>query len=102
MSVYVLHFEPPYRHARHYVGFTPRTAEARLEDHVHGRGSPLVKAAADAGSEIKIAQVWEGASRTFERHVKNRADVPRWCPCCNRHERPMPQPEKESADARRH
>ena len=70
MTVYVLHFEPPYKHAKHY----------------NGDGSPLVKAAKAKGREIILAHVFEGplADRNFERRLKRRKDVCQWCPICGR------------------
>jgi len=83
MAVYVLHFDPPYRHARHYIGFTvEKTPDRRLWQHLNGRGSPLVKAAVAAGCEVRVAAFWRSGTRTFERWLKRRADVYKWCPCC--------------------
>lgn len=82
MAVYVLHIEPPYKHAKHYIGFTTRSFEARIADHLSGRGSPLVKAAIDAGCSVTLAHKWSCGTRGFERHLKNRKEAPRWCKCC--------------------
>lgn len=91
-AVYVLHFEPPLKHARHYVGFTDQAdVAARLDDHLTGRGSPLVKAAVNAGSRVELAHVFVGADRAFERRIKKSTDVCRWCRLCGRKERKAPQ-----------
>lgn len=82
MAVYVLHIEPPYRHARHYVGFTERSFEERLDDHLSGRGSPLIRAAVAAGCSVMLAIGWDDGTRRFERILKKRKDCPNWCPCC--------------------
>ena len=72
MSVYLLHFDPSYQHAAHYIGYChDDTPERRLEQHLSGRGSPLVKAAVAAGSKVHVAHFFQGASRTFERKLKN-------------------------------
>ena len=35
MSVYLLHFDPPYRHAKHYLGYTKaESVKARFERHL--------------------------------------------------------------------
>lgn len=92
MAVYVLHFDPPFRRARHYVGFTDQADIAdRFLEHVNGRGSPLVKAAVAAGSRVEIAHVFVDGDRTFERRIKRSTDVSRWCRLCGRHERPPPR-----------
>jgi hypothetical protein len=42
---YLLQFQPAYRHARHYIGWTRDDVDARIAQHLAGRGSPLVQAA---------------------------------------------------------
>ncbi len=39
--VYLIHLSHPYRHARHYLGWT-QNLEHRLAEHRAGRGSPLL------------------------------------------------------------
>jgi len=91
-AVYVLHFDPPFQHAAHYIGFTEHEDVAtRLVEHLNGRGSPLVKAAVAVGSHVEIAHVFVNGTRTFERRIKNRADVGRWCRCCGKGARPVPR-----------
>ena len=94
MTVYVLHFDPPYKHASHYIGFTTsEDGRGRVFEHLRKQGSPLVKAALLAGSSITVAHVFQGdtADRNFERQLKNRKDVANWCPCCGRGTRPIPK-----------
>lgn len=100
MTVYVLHFEPPYLHARHYVGFTPdANADRRVGEHLAAgsKGSPLVAAAVRAGCEVKLAHAFPGAGRDFEANLKARRDVRKWCPCCATAGRPLPDPSRISA-----
>lgn len=96
MTVYVLHFDPPYKHARHYIGFCEKEVNTRLATHCNGNGNPLVKAAVAAGSKITVAHVFKGADRTFERKLKNRRDVCKWCRLCKRKQRSVPKWEKEN------
>jgi hypothetical protein len=49
-TVYVLHFEPAYKHAQHYVGWTAGEVTERIAVHLQGRGSPLVRAAVEAST----------------------------------------------------
>jgi hypothetical protein len=65
-TVYLLHFERPYYHARHYLGFTTRI-KGRLSEHLRGDGSGLVRAVAQAGIEIFVARTWENVTPSFER-----------------------------------
>jgi len=91
-AVYVLHFTPPFKHARHYIGWTDQEdIAARLDEHVKGKGSRLVKAAVAAGTKIEIAHVLIGADRHFERRIKRRKDVCTWCRICGAKKRPVPK-----------
>jgi hypothetical protein len=54
-TVYVLHFDPPYKHAQHYVGWTEGDVIERIAVHLQGRGSPLIRAAVAAGVYVQLA-----------------------------------------------
>lgn len=102
MTVYVLHLDPPLRHARHYVGYTPDAdAGRRVAEHLRGVGNPLVKAALAAGSVVSLAHEFPGAGRDFERNIKNRKDVRCWCALCAEGRRPVPDPSRLTARFRR-
>ena len=80
-TVYLLHFERPYKHARHYLGFA-EDLERRLELHRAGRGARLVEVVVAAGIGFQLVRTWEG-DRTLERVLKNRHNAPaRLCPLC--------------------
>lgn len=82
MTVYLLHFERPYFHARHYLGWTDNGVETRVTQHLCGDGSPLVRAVVNAGIPVTLARTWQG-DRTLERTLKNSKAVPRnFCPIC--------------------
>lgn len=92
MGVYVLCFERPVAHAKHYIGFVVGGAEAkdrRLKRHLAGRGNPLVCEAGKRGA-VRTAKFWAGGCRNFERWLKNRRDVSNWCPICARGKRSIP------------
>lgn len=80
-TVYLLHFEAPYRHARHYLGFT-MDLTARLEEHARGGGARLMAVIAAAGIGFQLARTWVG-SRSLERKIKKRKESPALCPLCN-------------------
>lgn len=84
-TCYLLHFDPPYRHAGHYIGWT-EDLEGRLRDHLSGRGSPLVRAAVEAGSLVVVARLWPDRDRRFERRLHN-THGSRLCPRCRKEER---------------
>jgi len=87
-AVYLLHFEPSFKHAGRYVGWTGVTddesplaaVQARYRQHVTGKGSPLVKAAVEAGCAVVIARVWADRDRHFERSIKEGKNASRLDP----------------------
>lgn len=85
-SGYLLHFDPPYKHARHYLGYVHggvENIESRLEYHLAGHGSRLVRAAVAAGCEVRVVRTWHPFDRDTERLIKKRKCTPRLCPVCN-------------------
>jgi hypothetical protein len=82
-GLYLLHFDPRYKHAGHYLGYADDIAR-RVQEHLScgSKSSPLVKAAVEAGCDIQIARVWPGGSRTEERRLKNVGSLVRQCPTC--------------------
>lgn len=83
--IYLIHFHRRYKHAGHYLGFTPtlETLRSRLRDHRNGNGSRLMAVIALAGITWQLARVWRGefADRTKERSMKTRS-LDRYCPIC--------------------
>jgi len=79
--VYLLHFDRPYHHARHYVGFTQYLGR-RVKRHLAGKGSPLIEAASKAGIEITLARVWHNVTGRFERRIHNMQQTKLLCPLC--------------------
>ena len=78
--LYLLHFDPPYRHAGHYLGYT-EDLEGRLARHKRGKGGVLIKAAVRAGCSVVVARTWGNGSRDEERRLKGRSLRP-LCPIC--------------------
>ena len=93
-GVYLLHFEPRYKHAGHYLGYADDIGRRVYEHEISGSGSRLVDAARAAGVNIHLARTWPGADRNFERKLKGRKLQPdgphsahtgslkRHCPIC--------------------
>ncbi len=82
--VYLLHFEPRYKHAGHYIGWCENNVAARLARHLAGTGGRLPHVAHLAGCSVYVARTWVG-DRTLERTLKNRKSAPRMCPVCSAH-----------------
>ncbi len=81
MAVYLIHFNRPLQHARHYLGFTDNLAD-RLESHRQGRGARLIQVITEQGIDWVLARVWPEGDRKLERQLKNRKESPRLCPIC--------------------
>lgn len=82
-GLYLLHFEPRYRHAGHYLGYAS-SIERRVAEHLAcgSHSSPLVRAALAAGSVVTVARTWPGETRTTERRLKRQGGLSRHCPTC--------------------
>ena len=100
-TIYVLHFDPPYtagigdtgrtKTAGHYVGSCAGDVLERVEQHIAGTGSPLVRAAVAAGSKVLLAATMPGG-RQDERRIKRTHHRERWCPYCT--PAPLTEPPK--------
>lgn len=84
-TVYLLHFDRPYRHAAHYTGWT-RDLQGRLACHETGRGARLIAVIQQAGIGWTLARTWRG-SRATERALKRQGGASRRCPLCGIHPR---------------
>jgi predicted GIY-YIG superfamily endonuclease len=78
-TVYLLHFTSPYKHARHYRGWTS-DLPARLAEHRAGRGARLMTVIRGAGIGFIVAKT-EPGTRARERQLKQRG-AGRDCPVC--------------------
>jgi hypothetical protein len=79
--VYLLHFDRPLAHARHYVGVDlDGDPHRRLAEHLAGQGSPLVRAVVAAGIGVDLVLSAPG-DRKLERRWHNRHGT-RICPRC--------------------
>jgi predicted GIY-YIG superfamily endonuclease len=78
--VYLLHFDRPYRHARHYLGWTS-SLPGRVTDHANGRGARLVAVITASGIGWQLARTWTG-DRNRERQLKRQGGASRRCPVC--------------------
>ena len=72
-TIYLLHFHQPYRHARHYAGWT-------------GNGARLITVIRHAGIGFTLARTCTG-DRTKERAIKRAGGPVRYCPLCTTHPR---------------
>jgi predicted GIY-YIG superfamily endonuclease len=83
-TVYLLHFDRPYRHARHYTGWAT-DLDTRLAEHAAGRGARLLAVAHAAGIGWTLARTWPDTTRHTERALKHQGGASRRCPLCGIH-----------------
>ena len=79
--VYLIHFDKPYMHAQHYLGWA-HDFEARMLRHRAGRGSNLLKVIQNAGIDWQVVRVWEPADPRVEAELKKYKNSRRLCPIC--------------------
>lgn len=91
--VYLIHFDEPYKHARHYMGSTTEAnLDARLEHHRNGNGSRLMAAVSSAGISWRVVRIWVGDKNT-ERLMKKNGAVGKYCPVCRKNPRGVISPQ---------
>lgn len=79
--VYLIHFDRPLHHARHYLGYcADGTLEVRLIRHRAGRGARLLAVLRELNIGWRVVRVFEG-DRHLERRLKGRGSS-RLCPVC--------------------
>lgn len=81
-TIYLIHFDQPFGHAKHYLGWaSPGNLDRRIEHHRQGTGSNLMKHVTRAGIGWQVVKTWPG-TRTEERRMKKHSST-RYCPVCN-------------------
>jgi uncharacterized Zn finger protein (UPF0148 family) len=78
---YLLCFDVPFGHAKHYLGITIRPLPQRLRDHENGKGANLMNVVRKAGISWTLTRTWEDCDRNKERQLKNNPGT-RYCPRC--------------------
>jgi len=84
VTVYLLHFEEPIAHAKHYLG-SAKDLKQRLKQHRQGRGARLLEVAKEKGINFKVSRVWttKNDKRDLEKKLKARKNSPCLCPFCS-------------------
>jgi predicted GIY-YIG superfamily endonuclease len=79
-TVYLLHFDRPYKHARHYIGWAD-DLDKRLAVHGTRHGARLLQVLRAEGIGWTLARTWPG-DRYRERQIKTQGGASRACPLC--------------------
>jgi hypothetical protein len=81
-TAYLLCFDRPHMHARHYLGWTADPLQDRLHDMLAGRGLPrLMRAVHAAEIGWTLVRTWPG-TRDLERRLRAQGTRARLCPRC--------------------
>lgn len=78
---YLIHFDRPYEHARHYLGWAS-VLSWRIGHHQRSTGARLLAVLNEHGIGWRVVWVWPGTDRHFERKLKNQGGLARRCPKC--------------------
>lgn len=82
--VYLIHFDEPLCHAKHYIGYCDDgRLEERIKEHRAGYGARLLEVLNEKGIGYKVVKTWANKTREFERKLKNQKHAGRHCPCCS-------------------
>lgn len=79
MPIYLLHFDRPLKHARHYLGWSAsmQSLHRRMDHHENGTsGARLMEEVKKAGIRFELARVWPEGTRQDERRMKQRGHKP--------------------------
>lgn len=79
--IYILHFDKPYYHAKHYIGFSDDPS-LRFKRHLSRTEQPLLKAVVNAGIGITMKIIDPKGDRNRERQLKKQKNSKRFCPIC--------------------
>lgn len=81
-TIYLLHFDRPFGHAKHYTGWTGNgDIDRRIDAHRRGEGARLLAVMRRVPIGFVLARTWQG-DRHRERRLKRQGGASRRCPIC--------------------
>lgn len=82
--LYLICFERPFGHARHYLGYTKdqESFPLRIQHHRRGTGANLLRHVNLAGIAWNVVRTWPDGDQTMERRLKGHSST-RLCPKCS-------------------
>lgn len=86
-SVYLIHLEKPFKHAKHYIGYTAlESVEDRVKRHKNNSGSHFLSVCNYECIDYKVVRTWNRMTikdaKELERRIKKHSSTP-LCPICN-------------------
>lgn len=84
-TVYLIHFDQPYKHAQHYLGST-KDLPKRLSEHGTERGARLMQVITENGIGYEVVRTWDGGF-DLEIALKKRKKASQFCPKCREQRR---------------
>lgn len=85
-KVYCIHFDKPYKHAKHYTGIAINVEE-RMKEHRSGRGSRLLAVLKENNIGFSYSVIGEypdySTAKAEEKRLKDKVKkAERYCPIC--------------------
>lgn len=85
-GAYVIHFDPPLKHAKNYLG-SAASLRARVTADLAGTGARMIVAALAAGITCTVSRIWPTETHEeawqVEAGLKEQRNTPRFCPGCS-------------------
>lgn len=81
-TVYLICFDTPFGHAKHYMGWT-RDVGARIAKHRSGHGARLMQLVQKAGIKWRVTRIWRDRCKSYESYLKTHRVKKKICPRCN-------------------
>ncbi len=82
VDMYLLHFDKPYHHAKHYLGIAKNGIERRVAEHLAGQGANLTRILKLNGIGFVVAKTWLDVPKKSEMKLKGRG-LSEYCPICS-------------------
>src|SRR3989440_11558285 len=79
-KVYLIHLNTPYKHAKHYLGFS-EDVQGRVQKHRRGNGARFMEVITKEGISWHVSRIWDGG-RELEAALKTGNNSGRLCPTC--------------------
>lgn len=80
-KVYLIHFDTPLKHAKHYLGYSKNNVRERVQKHRTGKGARLMDAVTRQAITWHVSRTWDG-DYELESMLKRQHNARDLCPTC--------------------